>query len=67
MGAGHSVRNADFQDSSARARRGALLSREELPSVESVRTDIPAAKCGGRSLSSHLQVTSTGDALRQTR
>ena len=31
MGAGPSVRNADFQESCARAHRGALLSREELP------------------------------------
>jgi hypothetical protein len=35
--------------SRARAERGALLRREELPSVESVRTDIPADKSEGRS------------------
>jgi predicted AAA+ superfamily ATPase len=32
-----------------------------------VRTDIPAAKSRGLFLFSHLQVTSNGDALRQTR
>ena len=47
MGAEPSAPNADFQESCAQ--RGARLRGEELPSVESVRTDIPADKSEGRS------------------